>query len=129
MIIRKDSDCCCEWKQMIQELWSKFQSVIQGIRFNGHTFYPNGEGVIDLQYWYQKGTTSITPDKWNENQQATIDIDNLTSEDDVIIGPTPASLIDWGDNRIFAVSQSANQIVFECQTVPLTTINVQWVIL
>lgn len=42
-------DCCCsDWKSIIKELWAKYQNVITKIKAGGKTFYPDGDGQVEL---------------------------------------------------------------------------------
>lgn len=48
MITRKGSDCCNDWRNVVKELWAKYQNTIRKIRVNGQVFDPDGDGLADL---------------------------------------------------------------------------------
>lgn len=129
MIHRKGMNCCCnDWKQQVKELWEKFQTVITGIKMNGHEFYPDGQGVINLQYWYQSGTTEVT--EWDaDTLQATVTIAGLKADDHIVIGPDSASWSAWGNCQIRGVAQGDGTVTLQAATIPEDDVTMQWVIL
>ena len=70
----KSDDCCCsDWKSVIKELWAKYQNVITKIKADGKTYYPDGDGQVELpgilsdlelvdmgEYWNAVIDTSIS---------------------------------------------------------------------
>jgi len=48
-MIKKQNDCCCtSWKDIVKQLWEKYQEIIKVIRFNGKDYYPNGDGRVEI---------------------------------------------------------------------------------
>lgn len=47
MIKRKDC-CCTSWKDVVKELWEKYQGVIIKIKFAGKVYTPDGDGEVDI---------------------------------------------------------------------------------
>ena len=49
MPLRKKDCCgCSDWKQMLKELWEKYQGTVRGIKVGNVTVYPDGNGTAIL---------------------------------------------------------------------------------
>jgi len=48
MIRKKDCCGCGDWKSMLKELWEKYQGAVRSIKAAGQSFYPDGDGQVDL---------------------------------------------------------------------------------
>ena len=77
-MIRKSKDCCCtSWKDIVKELWEKYQGVVKKITFNGQDYYPDGDGDVDIGL-VVKGAISLknNDDYWTlslvDSQNATL---------------------------------------------------------
>lgn len=47
--IRKCEPCgCSDWLSKLNALWNRCQEMITRIHFNGTTYGPDGEGLVDL---------------------------------------------------------------------------------
>ena len=48
MLRKKDCCDCGDWKSMLRQLWEKYQNVVSSIRADGRSYYPDGEGQVEL---------------------------------------------------------------------------------
>ena len=41
------NDCCSsDWKNIVKQLWAKYQNVVKSIRVDQRNYYPDGDGQI-----------------------------------------------------------------------------------
>ena len=78
MIKRKDC-CCTSWKDIVKELWEKYQGVVKKITFNGRDYYPDGEGDVNIDL-IVKGAISLK-DKGTYWTLTLVDSQNATLTD------------------------------------------------
>lgn len=52
MVRRKGAECCdpCgnDWKNIVKQLWEKYQEIVRGIRADGREYWPDGSGMVEL---------------------------------------------------------------------------------
>ena len=48
MIRKKDCCGCGDWKSMLKELWEKYQGAVRSVKAGQQTFYPDGDGQVDM---------------------------------------------------------------------------------
>lgn len=73
------------------------------------------------------GTDYATPAKaqsvtlavagWSNNQ-LTVSVAGVTSTNNIIVTPDPASYLAWGEAVVYASAQGSGSITFTCETVP-----------
>jgi hypothetical protein len=66
--------------------------------------------------------TTILSTDWSTNE-AELTISGITSGSVIWVSPTPASYDDFVNNKVQAVSQDLNTLVFNCETEPTTDID------
>ena len=43
------NDCCSsDWKNIVKQLWAKYQNVVKSIRVDQRNYYPDGDGQIRM---------------------------------------------------------------------------------
>jgi hypothetical protein len=73
-----------------------------------------------------KSTISIATTAWDSSAKtATISVSGVTTDNNVIVSPTPASYDAYGSASIRCTAQAANSLTFLCKTVPTDTINIE----
>ena len=40
--------CCNDWKEKIKYLWQNYREVVKGVKLNGSTSYPDGQGIANM---------------------------------------------------------------------------------
>ena len=40
--------CANDWKLKIKELWERYQEIVRSIKADGRTYYPDGQGQVEL---------------------------------------------------------------------------------
>lgn len=78
---------------------------------------------IDYQTPIKTETVTLAASGWSNNMQ-TVSVANVTTENDIIVSPTPASFLAWGDSRIKAETQGNGSVTFWCETVPDADVSV-----
>lgn len=60
---------------------------------------------------------------WSSNAQ-TITVNGVTASNNVVVAPAPANMQDYIDCAIYCSAQAANQLTFNCTSVPSADITV-----
>ena len=89
-----------------------------------------GQSLAEGEYWTRvmqinrrKATATLTVAGWSSNAQA-VDVEGVTTSNDIIVSPAFESYGDWGKYSVQAASQLDGTIVFECKTTPTVNISV-----
>lgn len=51
--------CCNDWKEKIKYLWQNYREVVKGVRLNGSTRYPDGQGIANMG-WLTEDDVDLT---------------------------------------------------------------------
>lgn len=70
---------------------------------------------------------TLTVDGWSHNSQ-TVNLPEVTADNDLFIAPVEDSAIDYYDADIRASAQAAGRLTFRCKTVPTASLMVNVVI-
>lgn len=73
-------------------------------------------------------TVSLTVAGWSNNTQ-TVTATGVTANSTVIVSPTPASMWDYSDAKIYCSAQWADSLTFTCTGVPANAVDVNIVVL
>lgn len=66
--------------------------------------------------------------EWSNNSQ-TVTVDDVTSENTVIVGSHPSYQTIYSDNGVLCVEQKDKALVFNCESTPLSDIQVNIIIM
>lgn len=69
-------------------------------------------------------TGTATSGGWSSNTQA-VTISGISSSDNIIVSPAPASFTVWRDNGVYCSAQADNSITLKCDSAPSSNITVQ----
>ena len=80
---------------------------------------------IDSNYYsiYKAVTATLISTNWSSNTQ-TVTVNGVTSANNVIVAPAPASISDYASSGIYCSAQGANSLTFTCDTAPVNNITV-----
>ena len=88
-----------------------------------------GNGNISISSVSKSSTTvSLTTSGWSNNSKQ-VTVSGVTSSNDVIVSPAPASYDDFVAAGIKCTAQSSNKLTFSYSTAPTSTITVNVLIL
>lgn len=75
-----------------------------------------------------KTTITLQLSAWSNNSQ-TVSCSGVTSNNTVIISPTPNNHTDYGKANVRCTAQSANTLVFSCDKTPTSNLSVNILIM
>jgi hypothetical protein len=67
-------------------------------------------------------TGTLTTAGWAANMQ-TVTVSGVTSSNNIMVSPTPASFNDWSTSGTYASAQNTNSITFYCGVTPLVNLS------
>ena len=74
-----------------------------------------------------RNVVTLTVDGWSNNSQ-TVNLPEVTTDNDLFIAPVEDSAIDYYHADIRASAQAAGRLTFRCKTVPTASLRVNVVI-
>ena len=85
-----------------------------------------GSGDISLQSAITSTTVSITVANWNATTTCTKSVTGVTSSNNVIVTPAPASINTWNSNGVYCSAQGSGTLTFTASSTPSAdmTVNV-----
>lgn len=72
---------------------------------------------------YTTITVTLTVAGWSNNSQ-TVSASPVTTTNDIIVAPAPASASDWASGGVLCTEQAAGTLTFTCTTTPTAAITV-----
>lgn len=85
-----------------------------------HTHTPESIGAAAASI----GISATLPSSgWSSNAQ-TVTVNGVTASNNVVVAPVPANMQDYIDCAIYYSAQAANQLTFNCTSVPSADITV-----
>ena len=85
-----------------------------------------GSGNVAVQSAITSTTVSITVANWNATTTCTKSVTGVTSSNNVIVTPVPASINTWNSNGVYCSAQGSGTLTFTASTTPSAdmTVNV-----
>lgn len=77
-------------------------------------------------------SVTLTSSGWTasgDKYQQTVTAQGVTASNNIVVGPAPANIDAYAESGIYAVSQAANSITFECSAVPTANLSANVIIL
>ena len=72
--------CRNDWKNKINQLWENYQEVVKSIKTDGTTYYPDGQGQVDLPGFLAGMTVVDLVDFYTLTVASNIPTANLTDQ-------------------------------------------------
>ena len=73
-------------------------------------------------------TVTLSSSGWSNNQQA-VTVNGVTTNNDVIVAPDPASIATYGECGVYCSAQSSNKLTFKCISKPASNLTVNVLII
>ena len=73
-------------------------------------------------------TVSLSSSGWSNNQQA-VTVNGVTTSNDVIVAPDPASIATYGECGVYCSAQASNKLTFKCISKPASNLTVNVLII
>lgn len=77
-----------------------------------------GSGDISVQSAITSTTVSITVANWNATTTCTKSVTGVTSSNNIIVTPVPASINTWNSNGVYCSAQGSGTLTFTASTTP-----------
>lgn len=85
-----------------------------------HTHTPESIGAAAVSIGI---SVTLLSSGWSSNAQ-TITVDGVTASNNVVVAPAPANMPEYIDCAVYCSAQAANQLTFNCTSVPSADITV-----
>ena len=71
---------------------------------------------------------TLSSSGWSNNQQA-VTVNGVTTSNDVIVAPEPASIATYGECGVYCSAQASNKLTFKCISKPASNLTVNVLII